>query len=366
VRVLFPLVAAAIAYGSLYPFAVVWSWPDAATVGNFLATWDDIPSRGDVLGNVILFIPYGLFGRCVWPAPRTAWTGVALAVVLQLAQFWIDGREPQIQDMIWNGVGLAAGIGLASVAALRSRLLSPAVTGWQSPPAVLVAFWMASIAVPFVPTVDLAQVVSSLKPLLRNPWPDASHTFLIAASWLAAACMVQEAVTGRRRQWLTLMALVALAAVLKLVIVGNRFQAAEIVGTLIALPLWFWRGERTAGRRGIAGMLLLIAIVWGGLDPVRFRSEPGHFYWLPFGGALNGAVMLNLRAVLAKIFIYGGAIWLLSRGGARIPSAGAAVVGVTLCIEIAQVWTHSGTPEITDPLMALAIALLLQRWKTLR
>ena len=91
-RPLFLLVAAAIVYGSLYPFTVLWSWPEASAVREFLATWNDVPSRGDVIGNILLFLPFGLFGRCVWPARRVLWTGLALALVLQLAQFCIDGR----------------------------------------------------------------------------------------------------------------------------------------------------------------------------------------------------------------------------------------------------------------------------------
>lgn len=363
-RLLFLLCIAGIVYGSLFPFAVVWQWPDAASVRDFFASWNDVPSRGDVLGNVLLFIPYGLFGRCVWTVRRTLWTGVVLAVALQVAQFWIDGRAPQIQDAIWNTVGLAAGLGFAGLAVVRDGLRSRALTGWQTPPVVLVAFWMASVAVPFVPTIDLAQVIDSVKPLFRRPWPDLPQAFLIMASWLAAGCLVQEALPGRRAQRLALAGLLGLFAVLKLAIVGNHFQPPDVAGTAAAFLLWFWRGERTAGRRGIAGGLLVVALVWRGLDPFVFRARPGHFYWLPFSGALEGSIMINLRAMLAKIFIYGGAIWLLGRGGRGLAVATAVVAAATLAVEIGQAWTGRGVPEITDPLIALALGLMLSRWRS--
>ena len=49
-------------FGSIYPFDFHASELDVGTLGEFLRSCCTMPSRGDVLGNVILFIPVGFIG----------------------------------------------------------------------------------------------------------------------------------------------------------------------------------------------------------------------------------------------------------------------------------------------------------------
>jgi glycopeptide antibiotics resistance protein len=366
VRILFLLCAAAIVYGSLYPFTFAAEWPSAAALRDFIASWDDVPSRGDVLGNIVLFLPYGLLGRFIWEARRVAWSGLLLAALLQAAQFWVDGRLPQLQDVLWNGVGLTAGLLLARLTVVRRGLQAGTTRAGWSPPMVLTAFWIASIAAPFVPTIDLSQLLAGLKPLLRDPRLDLPHAFQATAAWLAVGCLTQEVLSGRSAQRLLLLGLATLSVVLELAIVGNALLPAEALGLVAGLLLWFWRGERTAARRSIAGLLLLGSVLWRGLHPFIFGDDPGPFLWLPFSGALIGAMLVNLKAILAKVFLYGASIWLLQGRRGRFGATTAATAAVTLAVEVGQAWTRRGIAEITDPLLAIALGLILAHWRKLR
>lgn len=50
------LVACLITYGSLYPFEFSQDGVNQAAIDAFLASWSVPSSRGDILGNVVLFI----------------------------------------------------------------------------------------------------------------------------------------------------------------------------------------------------------------------------------------------------------------------------------------------------------------------
>jgi len=60
-----------------------------------------------------------------------------------------------------------------------------------------------------------------------------------------------------------------------------------------------------------------------------------------------------------KVFWYTTLIWLGTRAGLRLRAAtGTAVLLVTM-IEVTQQWLPGRSPEITDPLLTLAFAVLL-------
>ena len=86
--------AAVITYGSIYPFNFEPQHLDAAAIQRFLETCCKGLNRGDILGNVVLFLPFGFLGMIsgnvkasrsqrIW---LVCTTGAALALALQVAQ----------------------------------------------------------------------------------------------------------------------------------------------------------------------------------------------------------------------------------------------------------------------------------------
>ena len=54
-------IAGIIVYGSLFPFHF-WNNPNpAGPLRALLATWRTHPSRGDFIGNILLYMPFGFF-----------------------------------------------------------------------------------------------------------------------------------------------------------------------------------------------------------------------------------------------------------------------------------------------------------------
>src|SRR5580765_6987959 len=53
------MVVAFILYGSLYPFTFITPSSNIGPFEALLATWDAAPQRGDVLANLIFYMPLG-------------------------------------------------------------------------------------------------------------------------------------------------------------------------------------------------------------------------------------------------------------------------------------------------------------------
>ena len=89
--VLTAAVVAVIVYGSLYPFDFHDRAAPGGPVGALLATWRKPSGRGDIIANVLLYLPFGFFAamaldRLAWPLRVLAamLLGFALCVAIEL------------------------------------------------------------------------------------------------------------------------------------------------------------------------------------------------------------------------------------------------------------------------------------------
>ena len=108
--------------GSLYPWHFAWppslssAW---AHMMNQRSWWTGLR---DVVGNVVLFVPVGVLGWALAHPPRLSMllaaalvigVGVAFAFALQVAQIFVPRRYAAWSDVVWNTLGLLAGLLLA-------------------------------------------------------------------------------------------------------------------------------------------------------------------------------------------------------------------------------------------------------------
>ncbi len=108
-----------IVYGSLYPFDFAAAPNRIGPLQALLSTWRSLYGWGDVLGNVLLYVPVGF---CVVAAlPRRAGftrvllgglAGLTLCTSIEIAQYYDRGRDTSMSDVYSN-----------TVAPLRARRL---------------------------------------------------------------------------------------------------------------------------------------------------------------------------------------------------------------------------------------------------
>ncbi|MCP5144479.1 MAG: VanZ family protein [Gammaproteobacteria bacterium] len=133
-RSLFFVVCALIVYGSLFPFDFV-AVDFMATLGRrFESSLASMGRPTDLIGNIILFLPYGVTGVLAFghKAPRMLTLvagGLLLALLCQLLQVYLPSRTPALVDVVWNLAGMALGISYGlffDVDRWRQRLAVPA------------------------------------------------------------------------------------------------------------------------------------------------------------------------------------------------------------------------------------------------
>jgi VanZ family protein len=366
-RWLLALSAALIAYGSLYPF-------------DFFGGPDDVldrlelrrPTRGDLVANLLLYLPIGAGMVLAFPWRRRlagvalgTLAGALLSLAIELLQSRLPTRDSSLTDVLLNTVSAAAGgIGAAWLATLLQRWPAgggAAAGGRRLAPLLVVALWLASRTTPFIPTLDWQKWKDALKPLLR--WEDWSllSTARYALGWLVVVAALRALATASRATviWLLLVA-VTLAA--QVAVIGRVLRPPEFVGlglAAVGLPLLQVMPPRQLAAGLAAGMAALIA--WQGLAPFDIVLHAAQFRWLPFEGSLGGSMEQNLLAMLEKGFLYGSLLWLLTGAGLTTRGSLLLVVPLLAGIEWLQRWLPGRSPEITDPLLALALGWLFGR-----
>jgi mutator protein MutT len=139
-----------------------------------------------------------------------------------------------------------------------------------------------------------------------------------------------------------------------LVFFGAFSWPVEMDGWLVALSAAM--PGRSFRWRGIIAVMCYLALLYRGLAPFHFVSTPAPFNWRPFEAFIFENREDAIRILMAKLFWYGAAVWVLRRLRLGWIAAGAVAASVLMAIEITQRYIPPHISEITDPLMALLIA----------
>jgi hypothetical protein len=358
------IVAALVVHGSLYPWrfampvSLAQGWHHMVHQPSMWTTF------GDVVGNVVLFVPVGALGWALvhrWIGWRRTLIvlafGVVFAFVLQVAQLFVPRRDAALSDVVWNALGLLVGMGLV---AGGSRIHAPWL-GRESlrAPLTMVALWVMLQWWPMVPRLDWQQIKNALKPLLLTPrW----------SVWSAIEAALALMVVGlllrglRRRAWVVL-ALVAVGAFGKLLMLHQALTLSRVVGWGVGLAgVWLlWR----LPPRIAALSMALAALVWFTLDelrPFEFADALGEFHWLPFAAMLQGSLAANTSALTWHLFWLGAVMLLATAQGARATPLAIGLSVWALLLELLQMLLRQrvadSTPLLLPWVWMLALPLL--------
>lgn len=358
------LLGVLIAYGSFYPFDFVWHSLSLDELRAFFVGVDRRTTLGDILGNVLLFLPYGfvaVFAAEHHPRPRTylGWlvgAGLALAVLIQIVQIFLKSRIPAIGDAFWNALGLALGLAggwLGQSLLHRHRLFRTYSRLRFSLPVLLVGLFVVSQWFPFVPALDWQMIKDNAKPLLKQPVWDSQVFAQSLAAWLAALYFYAR--TWPRaplvlRPWGLVLGILGVSLFTK----ANPLHLGEAAGAaLAALVLPFV----IQGRRRLWVLaVLFLGQGYAALTPFELAEPLNAMRWIPFTGFLKGSIWANTQELLDKAFLYGAMLMLLAEAGVGW-RPNALIVGLWVgLVEFGQILVAGRHPELTEPILVVLMA----------
>ena len=356
-RLLHALCLLLVTHGSLYPWQ--FAWPAAGLEAAWHGLWSPATlwtGLGDVVGNIVLFIPVGLLmlldmqaGRL--PArlhlPAMLVTGTLFALLLQVIQLAVPERVPQLSDVVWNLLGLVSGAVLAAAWGRRGAPGTPVDTA-QRLRWALVSAWLAVEWWPLLPTIDWQHVKDALKPLLLQPnWQAGS--FVEAALWVVAAARLLAG-TRWAGLWLAMLAVAALGG--KLFVAEQVLTLSRVsgvgVGLLVVLVL------RRLDRARSALWVVVAALLWLMVDelrPFELADAAGEFHAVPFVSLLIGSMSANALSLLTLGAWLGVVFALAAELGARPAPLAAGLSLWLLLLELLQVWLPGRVADITPALL---------------
>lgn len=363
---LLALTTALILYGTLYPFNFLAGAHPGDVVAVLTESLKVRPGRGDILSNVILFLPFGFFAMQAWlaRAPRllrlivVVAAGALLSFGIEYAQTYLPQRTPSLYDIMLNTFGTFVGA-VAGWADWRGTLAKARAANRPLVifPLLLLAAWLGYRLFPYVPTIDLQHVKDALKPLMSAP--------LIATDVLRH--LIVTLIIGRLLQALTTpgRALLGMVVITLGVIAAKPFimtkviLPSELAGVVLGVVVWVILLSRLSWRTAIVALLLTLQIVIQGLTPFVVRAEPVMISFIPFIGFEGGSMAVNLQSFFEKIFLYGSLVWLLGASSRSLVFSVTAAVILLTAIELVQMFLADRVSEITDPLLAILMGLTL-------
>ena len=338
-------IALVILYGSFYPFRFYLHHDPhhghhghLGPLGVLLRSGFRPSSRDDVIANILLYIPLGLFAgyaikrRTLTTIAAATAAGFALSLLVELTQFYFAGRFQELTDLCANTVGTL--LGAAAAVAARRRMVSPYL-------ALILTCWLGSRWYPALPL----------------PAPSPLDGFGFFAAWLAVG-LILEAMCGAPRSRVVLPGLLAVSLLVRTLTVA--FDPVEIAVGVAAALLWSGVLWRLRSRAVIAAALLVALVVLGALVPFHFSYPARGFGWVPFRSFLEAGTETAIRSFFEKAFLYGGMLWLLVRAGFSAAASAAFGAALVLNLRLLQVYLPGRSAEITDMVLVLMLAAMMR------
>lgn len=364
---LIAFVVTAILYGSVYPFAFHATGSITEAFQHFFATWNQPPqSRGDLLANVLLFIPMGLTlaiglsWRSSSPALVLFCTlcGGLLSFGIEISQYFDAGRVSCMSDFYLNCLGSAVGAAVGSLWRHRLSSLTLELPSGATFVLLLILAWLGWRLFPYAPTIDLHKYWSSLKPIFRTPSVAPFDIFHYAMIWLAFGYLCSRGLQFRASGWM-LWAGTGAIFLAKILIVGLVITLPELIGAIMATLVLQFANAGTA-----ATLVWPVTILFAGfilatqLEPWQFALAARPFGWIPFYSLLHGSLGVDIQSFLEKYFLYGTFLWLMLEAGLDLLPALILECALLFSTSVLQTHLPHRSGEITDTLLAVAVAIV--------
>ncbi|HEU4653535.1 MAG TPA: VanZ family protein [Steroidobacteraceae bacterium] len=366
-------ILALIVYGSLYPFNFNTYLTEGGLSGAFRELRWARAGRGDLILNVLLYLPLGfclvLAGsklNRVLAVTAATLVGAVLSLSIELAQSMLPSRVPSLFDLTLNTLGslLGAVCGLAWFGFSRlMRLPNRPEAVFRDPQAMIViALWFLWRLAPFVPELDLAKLKAALRPLFSPHL----HAFMVCTyliCWLVVNQLIASLVS-RAHRLEALLATIAIVLVSRLVVARAIFVPDELLGLLLLLPMVLLTHRLTPQpRRVLMTAGLLVLLIADSFAPFKFVAEAQDFDWWPFKiwwAQPPGEVveLIDWTRLLRRLFLFGALMWSLNEWGWNTRMSGIAVLVLSAIIALVHTWQPMQPASITEPLLVAGLVVI--------
>ncbi|MDO9598632.1 MAG: VanZ family protein [Azoarcus sp.] len=358
-------VGALIVFGSLYPFDFAWPQDLRSALYTFLGGAKLWSSRGDVAGNLLLFVPWGMLQPDLRLETSRRWhwqtfvTGLVLATALQLLQIGLPSRDAAVSDIFWNGIGILVGQ-LAAKPLLNSIFRARPNSSAQSRfGLIILGLWLLAETIPILPSLDLSALKTNIKAVLNPSTMSAAVLTLAFGGMLTSACALHAAF-GRRRAIMLLSLLLLLLPAAKLLLLNTTLHWLALLGWALgwatATVLLHHQPSRLAG---LAFGTLILGLTVSGLEPFTLTNTPNTFNWLPFVGFLEGGMLGNIRELFHNLWLFSAILWLGVYIGGRLNGIGFFLIVWVTLLEIAQIWLEGRSADISPGITAIVTLLAM-------
>ena len=364
---LFYILAILIIYGSLYPFNFTM---DESTSIQKLLNLDLITSIPDIFGNIVLMIPLGAAGIFSFNQQpliqRTLLTfiiSLLLAFLVQVAQIYIPGRDAALSDVFWNTIGIIVGISLGifidSFLKKQTSFPHKSISFKTSLPLFLIGLWLFWQLVPFIPSLDIYYLKSSIKSLwLKHEL--SIPQFLYISSTTLLLGQLSSTLLDKTKVIKALAVLIMITLFGKVIIITQELNLATIIGLLTGLTGWILLSQTELKTRSlIIALCMLVSYSILSLQPFQFSHSANSFNFVPFAGLLNGSMLTNTSALAEKLFAYIGILWLSQVISGRLMRWAIALALWVTLLEYIQTWLPGRVASISEPIWVLLSAWLL-------
>jgi VanZ family protein len=361
------VVVALILYGCLYPFHFHPLPPDGwYRFWNLPPAIDRFVLRDGLL-NVLLYLPFGALAFLALRPVRNVWARVLLPVLfglllstsIEILQLMDFPRTSSVLDVACNLAGTVGGIvaaraystPLLRIAARTQLRLAPT----PSPPLLILCLWLGYQLFPLFPSIGLFAIRVKLRAFFTQ-WSFAGAAIAVL-EWLVIAEILKTLLPGTTsRRYLAVLLLLLPA---RFFVLGRNLTSPELIGAVAACILWWYWLSNERYAAVILACSMVAAIVHLEVSPYHFSATPQPFSWIPFAAFIETGPDFGAVVFLRKSFWYGAAVWTLREAGAGYLKPTLGIALLLSALEWLQRYLPGRTPEITDPLLAILLALFL-------
>ena len=380
-RSLFWIVVAIIVYGSTFPFSFAMPEWNTQNWANWLTTVEQRTTNGDLLSNLLTFIPLGYFAYYYLKARISSKFinaiivlsgGFLFAFLLQVVQFFIPSRVPTVGDALFDLWGIILGVALAMLAEWGINQNLRLKEHWQQAfmaPLLLIILWCLYQLFPFFPEFSFANISKSLSSLSASPFA-VWHLFIFhLMMWWCFFVLVSQNPWFKLTLWRAFSFILGLLLA-KLIIAHNpiewHFVLGSVIGFILAdkvTPMISLTQNESTNNKSIKILCssFVLVFVFTSIYPWFIKMFTSEFNLWPFNAYLKGSLWVNTRTFLEKLFVYGAAFYFLKLMFSE--KIKAFLIGFTLIgvIEIMQLFVSFGRADITDLVMFGLIAYSLEK-----